>query len=228
MYNFILGGVQFPVAPPSMNVTINGKNESVTLIDEGEINIIKKPGLSDIEFELLLPNQLYPFASYTNGFQPSEYYLNHIEKIMTEVDSNSKRIKPTSFIVNRLSRNNKILLFDTNFDVSVEGYTIEEDAENLGIDIKCTIKLKQYRAYGTKLLKVQSPATSSSATKVTVEKSRDTTNKVTKKTYTVKSGDTLTTIAKKQLGNSNKYVEIAKKNNISNPNKIYVGQVLQL
>ena len=44
-------------------------------------------------------------------------------------------------------------------------------------------------------------------------------------TYTVKSGDTLSAIAKKY---NTTYQEIAKKNNIANPNKIYVGQILKI
>lgn len=48
-------------------------------------------------------------------------------------------------------------------------------------------------------------------------------NKPSYKTYVVKSGDTLTKIAKKYRTTVNK---IANDNNISNPNKIYVGQKL--
>lgn len=45
------------------------------------------------------------------------------------------------------------------------------------------------------------------------------------RTYTVKSGDTLSAIAKKY---NTTYQEIARKNNISNPNLIYPGQVLKI
>lgn len=45
------------------------------------------------------------------------------------------------------------------------------------------------------------------------------------KTYIVKSGDTLSGIASK-FGTT--YQEIAKKNGIANPNKIYPGQVLKI
>lgn len=48
------------------------------------------------------------------------------------------------------------------------------------------------------------------------------------KTYTVKSGDSLGSIAFKQLGATAKWREIAELNNIVNVNKIEVGQVLQL
>ena len=44
-------------------------------------------------------------------------------------------------------------------------------------------------------------------------------------TYTVKSGDTLSGIAKKY---NTTYQAIARKNNIANPNKIFVGQVLKI
>ncbi len=44
--------------------------------------------------------------------------------------------------------------------------------------------------------------------------------------YTVKSGDTLGKIALEFYGNSSKYTEIAKANNIDNPNNIQVGQKL--
>jgi len=50
----------------------------------------------------------------------------------------------------------------------------------------------------------------------------------TMKTYTVKGGDSLGSIAFKQLGATAKWREIAELNNIVNPSKIEVGQVLQL
>ena len=46
--------------------------------------------------------------------------------------------------------------------------------------------------------------------------------------YTVQRGDSLWSIAKKQLGDGTKYKEIARKNGIANPNRIYPGQVLKL
>ncbi len=48
------------------------------------------------------------------------------------------------------------------------------------------------------------------------------------KTYKVKSGDTLGTIAFNQLGTVGEWREIAELNDIVNPNQIEVGQVLQL
>ena len=48
------------------------------------------------------------------------------------------------------------------------------------------------------------------------------------KKYKIKSGDTLGSIAFKQLGATAKWREIAELNDIVNPNKIKVGQMLQL
>jgi len=52
----------------------------------------------------------------------------------------------------------------------------------------------------------------------------------TQLTYTVKAGDTLSKIAKEQLGNANAYMEIfnANKDQLSDPDKIKPGQVLKI
>jgi len=49
-------------------------------------------------------------------------------------------------------------------------------------------------------------------------------------TYTVKAGDTLSKIAKEQLGNANAYMEIfnANKDQLTDPNKIMPGQTLKI
>ena len=48
------------------------------------------------------------------------------------------------------------------------------------------------------------------------------------KSYKVKSGDSLGSIAMKFLGETSRWREIAELNDIANPNRISVGQVLQL
>lgn len=218
--------MQLPVAPSSMSMKINNKNQTIVLMSEGEVNILKKPGLTDIEFEVEFPNVKYPYAVYPDGFQPASHYLEKLEKLKTSQE-------PFQFIVNRIKPDGS-LLFDTNMTVSLEDYTIDEDAEN-GFDIKVTIPLKQFRPYGTKKLNIKSEPSKSNASgssapkqKATVEKTRPTTGKETPKTHTVKSGDTLWAIAKKYLGDGSKYTQLAKLNNLSNPNIIKAGQVIKL
>lgn len=225
MYNFFVDGVQFPVAPPELSTKINGRNETIVLMNDGEVNVIKKTGLTDIEFEVLLPNVKYPFSIYPNGFQPSTFYLDKLEKLKISD-------KPFQFIVNRMMPNGN-LLFDTNMTVTIEDYEIKESAD-YGFDVMVNIQLKQYRAYGNKRIVVQ-PTTKSNSTsgstatqKAVVEEKRPTTGKETPKTYTVVKGDTLWAICQKELGDGSKYPEIAKLNNISNPNVIKEGQVIKL
>ena len=226
MYNFFLDGLQFPIAPSELALKINGRNETMVLMNEGEVNVIKRTGLTDIEFEVLLPNVKYPFAVYPNGFQPATFYLQKLKDLM-------QGEKPFPFIVNRMMPNGN-LLFDTNMTVSLEDYEIKESADN-GFDIIVRIQLKQYREYGNKKINLKpatkannAGSTAKTASKAVVEQKRPTTGKETPKTHTVKSGETLWAIAKKYLGDGSKYTELAKINNISNPNMIKAGQVIKL
>ena len=67
MYDFYLGGVQLPVAPGELKISIANQNSSYVLIDQGEINMLKRAGLTEIEFECLLPQVRYPFAVYAGS-----------------------------------------------------------------------------------------------------------------------------------------------------------------
>lgn len=229
MYLFYLGGVQLPIAPSKLQIKLNGSNKTITLINEGEVNLIKPAGLSDISFDVLLPNVKYPFASYPDGFKEAEYYLSVLKVLKT---SN----KPFQFSVSRvLSSGNH--LFKTIFTATIEDYTITEDADKYGSDVGVSIKLKEYKEYGTQKLNVTQKSTSSdgsgeanktdSKTIATIEKNRRS-DKTVAKTHTVKNGETLWAICKKELNDGAKYREIAKINNISNPNLIKIGQVIKL
>lgn len=224
MYKIYFDGTLFPVAPPKISTKINGRNNTIELINEGEVNVIKTAGLTDIEVELLLPNQQYPFALYAKEFKTSTYFLERLELL-------KQSTKPFTFIVTRTTPKGD-LMFDTNMLVSIEDYEIVEDVEELGLDVKVVVALKQYKHYGNKRLKIEQPKaqTSTKSTKKTakVEKARDTSTKKTPKTHKVVKGDTLWSIAKKHLGDGSKYKQLAKLNNIKNPNVIKVGQVIKL
>lgn len=222
-YHFYMGKMLCPIAPSKLQLKIGNKNKTMTLIDEGEVNILKQAGLTDISFDLLLPNVKYPFATYKSGFVTAKVFLAEIEKMKTEK-------KPFQFIVTRLLPNGK-MLFDTNMTVSLESYDIKEDVKE-GFDVVVSIKLKQYKEFGTKTCNVTFASTKP---KATVEKKRSTKtspapSKNKNKTYTVKKGDCLWNIAKKYYGNGSKYTVIynANKGKIKNPNLIYPGQVLTI
>ena len=217
MYYFYLDKLLLPIAPEKLQLKIGNNNKTLTLINEGEINILKKAKLTDIEFEVLLPNVKYPFATYNDNFQNASYFLENIEKLKTSE-------KPFQFIVSRKMPNGKIL-FDTNIKVSLEDYTISEEAEE-GFDVKVTIKLKQYKDYSTKT--VQITIKQERPRPVVVQTpSRPATTAPTTRTYTVVRGDCLWNIAKKYYGNGSQYTKIynANRDKIKNPSLIYPGQV---
>lgn len=215
MYYFYMGSVLLPIAPEKFTLKVNNANKTITLINEGEVNLLKQAKLTELEFDALIPAVQYSFANYDGGFKSPTYFTNHFEKLKTEK-------KPFQFIITRKMPDGK-LLFDTNMTVSLESYTIKEDVKQ-GFDLLVSFKLKQYRTFGTKVLKVSNDM-------VSVSTARPTTNSPEPKketTYTVQKGDTLWGIAKKFYGNGSKYTKIygANKDKIKNPNLIYPKQVL--
>ena len=198
-YYMYIQDVCFPITPGKMTLKIENKNKTVTLINEGEVNLIKTPGLTDIQIdELILPAiQQYPFANYLNNeFKGPNYYIKKIKAWKKKKD-------PVKFKLSRTTPDGKDLLWDTNFKVTIEDYEIIEDADNQGMDVKIKLNMKEYRTWGAKKLKKKKKDTS----RFTVGKGiRDT--KEVAKNYTVKKGDTLYNIARKQLNNGSRWKEI--------------------
>ena len=139
-YDFYLDGLLLPVAPREVKMSIANQNSTYVLIDQGEINLLKRAGLTEIEFECLLPQVKYPFAVYVGGFKPAAYYLQKLEQLKVSR-------KPFQFIVSRVMPSGQVL-FSNNVKVSLEDYTMSESADN-GFDVNVKIRLKQYRDYGT-------------------------------------------------------------------------------
>ncbi len=219
-YTMYLGGVLMPITPSKVKVKINNQNETLTLINGEEINILKEPGLTDVSFDLLLPQVSYPFTN--GGAQSADYYLSLFERMKTAK-------QPFQFILNRSMPTGR-RLFYTNLTVGMEDYQITDDAEE-GFDITVTVSLKQYRHYGTKTVTIQPTPTPAETPTATVEQpQRETSQAPQQTTYTVKSGDCLWNIAKKYLGDGSRYNEIYElnKDKITNPNLIYPNQVLTL
>ena len=218
MYSFYLGGVLLPVAPEELTLKIKIQIKTMTLINEGEINFLRQAGLTDIDFDVMIPAVDYSFARYDGGFKSPTFYINHCEQL--KVDK-----KPFQFIVVR-QRPDGQMIFDTNITVSMESYNIKEQAKN-GLDLILSVKLKQYKEFRTKVVKAVGSRTAS------IQPQREQNNSPAPKketTYTVKKGDCLWNIAKKMYGNGADYKKIASANGgkIKNPNLIYPGQVLTI
>ena len=218
MYLCYIDGILMPVAPSKINTKIKNKNRTITLINEGEANILKSAGLQEISFNMMIPAYKYPFALYLGGiFLPISYYLEILDRL-----KNSE--KPFQLIIIREGVLGA-LGFDTNLKVSLEDYQILEDAGN-GRDITVSIKLKQYQEKTKTVVRIAT-AVGGGTVKYILEKVRDS-SKLIEKTYKVKEGDTLYTIAKKQLGNGEKYRDLITLNKLGNSSDIEVGQVIRL
>jgi LysM repeat protein len=223
-YDFYLDKCLLPVTPEKLTISIENQNKTVNLINEGEINLLKKPGLTEVEFECDIPQVKQPYAVYTNssGFRAASYFLDYFETLKTSQ-------KPFQFIVCRKKPDGKSL-FNTNIKVSLESYKLTEDVKE-GFDIKVKITLKQWRDYGTKTVKVTITAEKPKAAPEPVRATTNSPAPASAQTYTVVKGDCLWNIAKKFYGNGSKYTVIynANKGVIGgNPNLIYPGQVLTI
>lgn len=225
MYSFYLDGVPLPSAPEKLTLKIKGNNKTLILVNDGEINFLKSPGLTEVSFEAAFPMLGgYPFTSYQGGFQPPDYYLGKLERLM------SKR-KPFRFIVSRVSPKGR-LLFDTNLKVSLEDYEIKEAAKD-GFDVAVSISLKQYRDFATKKVALP-PVIKVSSAYITEDRPAAGGGG----TYTVKKGDCLWAIAQSHMGNGSKYPELyaankadidARNSGTGNPKyTIYPGQVFTI
>lgn len=221
-YDVYLKNCLLPVTPDKIQIKINNNNKTVNLINDGEINILKKAGLTDIEFECEIPQVRHPYAVYKSGFRDAGYFMDIFEDL-------KKSQKPFQFIVCRKLPSGKQLL-NTNIKVSLEDYRITEEAKN-GFDFVVKFQLRQWRNYGTKTVNI---TIVEEKPKASIEPPRETTNSpspATSQTYTVAKGDCLWNIAKKFYGNGAKYMVIYNANRSvigGNPNLIYPGQVLTI
>ena len=230
MYYFFLHGAPLPVTPSSLEIKTPSTNKVITLINDGEINIPKEQGLREISFSFLLPQtSTYPFGNFALGDYTASTFIPLL--------NGAKTLKvPIQFIVTRIAPNGEIRYW-TNIKCLIEDFSYVEDAEEYGMDVCCSINLREYKEYGTEttlLSKVIDTAkdmaigAGASVLVASVTKTRDSSSKVSPKQYIVKKGDTLWSICKKELGDGEKYKEIAELNNIENPDLIYEGQKLRL
>ena len=207
--------ILLPVTPSEIETKTGNRNKAVYILNFGEMNLAKKPGLQEIRFTALLPGRHYSFVQTEDGFHEPEYYLNCFKEYKAAA-------KPVQLILFRRMADGT-QLFCGNLDVLLEDYTVTEKGGEQG-DFWVEMHWKEWKTAKS----IRYSVKSQNGGNVLVEQGQKREMKTPAATYTVKKGDCLWNIAKKPLGDGAKYKEIAQKNGISNPNLIYPGQVLKL
>ena len=237
-YYFFLGYDMLPVPPEKMSIRIRGKNRTISLINEGEANLIKTPGLTDISFTVLLPNSSYDFSDYNSSlkstvmnavssrlfgsnfsFKPAKYFLDVFEQA-------KQSSLPLRFIVSRMAGGGLSLLFSTNMLVTVEDYSIEEDAKRYGFDCAVPLKLRQYRPFGTKKAALVTDENGNQT--LQVEETRESFDRTIPNAVTVTTAGSVLEAVKAASGGSLDWRTVAANNGIYNPVEDVKGRVLQL
>ena len=220
MYYFYLENIQIPIPPKSLEISYSNKNETIDLLQTGEVNIPKPLGLTQYSFEILLPNSKYPFnQSILEKGKKADYYLKAIHGMKTAG-------KPVKFTVVRMKPTGEMLSMLTE-RVTIEDLTAKED-HDYGFDVYFTITLKQWRDYGTKKLVIEE--NKDGTANATVKTERPTTKVPVKE---VKSPNgfnkaTLQRIVKQQFGNTNNLFKIAALNKIGVPCYLGATQALSM
>lgn len=192
----------FPITPSELTISVGSNNKVVTLISEGEVNILKSPSLTEVKFDAVFPMRQYPYA---RKFSKFENYWNKFQEL-------KEKKKPFRFIVARTTPNGT-RTWDTNLLVALEDISLKESADN-GDDVTVSFSLKQYKEYGVKTIKLpaNTPSSSSPTTSTPNTPRPSDKDKTTAKTHTVKSGDTLWGISKKYYGTGAKWTIIYEQN----------------
>ena len=209
----IVGGreINIPVLPAKLNVSSPGKNERVTVLELGEVLLLRKKGLRILSWESFFPVSKAP---YTVG------QIRDPVSIVQAIQKARDQKSPVRFLITGTD-------LDCNLRMGIDSFEYEERSGELG-DLYYTITLYEWKDISPKRIvlpeKKEEPAK-------TQEPERPGKPEQTSKTYTVKPGDCLWNIAKAIYGKGSDYTKIynANKGVIgSNPNLIYAGQVFTI
>lgn len=228
---------QLPVLPSEFEVISNNMNTVVNINEIGEINLAGREGLQKITISCFFPDQDYPFVQSQKRHDPYTYVKN--------IKRWSRSLKPIRLIITETPINCAMLIESFSYkekDGSGDVYYVLELAEYVFTGVKKDSNTdynkpsEPPKVEDTKVDNIVAGIIADNIITNTTDSLKPSLVKPVEReedkklpdTYTVKRGDTLTTIAKKITGNASNYKQIAEKNDIKNPDNLSVGQVLKI
>lgn len=203
--------IRIPVLPSEYSISSEQDNTSVTVCNLGEITLRGKQKLRQVSFSSFFPKRYDP--SYCDIRSKSPVSL--VKKIEAMKQSGSVKLIITGVI---------------SMKVTIESF---EWGENDGTgDISYTLTMKEYRTVSipASTLVKESPTQPDQGSSDSGTSGRDQPETTSTQSYTVKSGDTLSGIARKLTGSTNWRAIYEQNKGVigSNPNMIKPGQVLTI
>lgn len=202
--------VWLPVNPSTISISSPFGSNSVEVVRLGEITFPGNRGLKTISFDSHFPNQVHEtFHEYYAPPEPEEFVR------IFENWRDSK--KPARLTITGTS---------INLEVTVDNFEYEIERAGSGGATYYSLSLKEYRHVEVREQKLAKPKP-----KPKKKKRPPAPKPKPPKTYTVKKGDTLWAIAKRNYGKGTQWTKIYnnaknKKTIGKNPNLIYPGQKL--
>ncbi|MCR8645587.1 LysM peptidoglycan-binding domain-containing protein [Paenibacillus sp. N1-5-1-14] len=198
--------LRLPVPPSSFEMQTGNTNETVNIYEVGEVQLIGKRRLKSISLASYFPIRDDGLCQYRD-FPPPQKCVEMIEKWR---DSG----RPIRLIIIGES-------LTVNEAMAIESFNYSQ--KHGPQDIYFTLDLREYR-----FLNFKATTSAASALLQKIVGDARPVEKVPNKTYIVRTGDTLLTIAKSQNGDASAKDKLKEKNGIVDENNLTPGKVLVL
>lgn len=198
--------VVLPVTPGSFQIDRGVPVETVDLHGFGEYAMAGAGmQLFSETLEFMLPRHDYPFNQPGTNLDPY-YYIEFFQLT-------SDRRQTCRFVISDTPTICDVLLENLQYG--------ERDGTN---DVYCVLTMHRWRPLGA----VRTVGAAAGAAAAAGQPRTNDTPPTAQQSYTIRRGDTLSSICRKFYGDANLYPKLAAFNGIANPNMIYDGHTLKI